>query len=70
MGKDVTIEVPTAHLEMKAHNVEPKGQKSTMHFVPVPDEALAEVLEVLKKYEPQILKFNELLSQAIKEQKS
>lgn len=61
MGKDVLIEVPCAHYEMRAIAPEVETEKATLHFVPVPEEALAEVQEVLKKYQPQLDKFMRLL---------
>jgi len=67
MGKDVIIKVPTARMEFKANKPEDELEWSTMHFIPVPAEALAEVQEVLKKYKPQMDRFNELLKKAIKE---
>ena len=68
MGKDVNVEVPCAHLEFKAHNPEATGERAVIHFIPVPAEALAEVQEVLKKYKPQLDKFNELLAKVAKQQ--
>lgn len=65
MSKDAIIEIPCAHLEMRAVPPEEETEKVTLHFVPVPAEALAEVQEVLKKYQPQMERFNELLSKAI-----
>jgi len=65
MSKDAIIQVPCAHLEMRAVPPEGETEKATLHFVPVPEEALAEVQEVLKKYQPQIDKFTELLNKAI-----
>jgi len=65
MGKDVLIKVPTAHYEMRACAPGVETQEATLHLVPVPAEALAEVQEVLKKYKPQMDRFNELLSKAI-----
>lgn len=72
MGKDVFIDVPCAHYELRAHPPEVKDgkqglfEKATIHLVVVPEEALAEVQEVLKKYQPQVLRFNELLNKVIK----
>lgn len=63
MVKNVTIKVPTARLEMKAKTPKPNGEQATIHLVPVPAEALAEVQEVLKKYQPQLDKFARLLNE-------
>ena len=67
MGKDAIIQVPTAHLEIRGKKPEVQTQEATMHLVPVPKEALAEVQEVLKKYKHQMDRFNELLKKAIKD---
>jgi len=69
MGKDVTIEVPCAHMELRAKPPEEIRERATIHMVAVPSEALAEVQEVLKKYQPQMQKFNELL-QKVAQQKN
>lgn len=61
MSKDVVIKVPCAHYEMRACAPEAVTERATLHFVPVPEEALAEVQEILKKYQPQIDKFMRLL---------
>jgi hypothetical protein len=65
MGKDVLIEVPTAHYELRAHPPEVNEQRVTLHFVVVPEEALAEVQEVLRKYQPQIDKFLSLYKKVL-----
>ena len=65
MVKNVVIKPPPARMVIGAKT--PQGEQATIHFVPVPTEALAEVQEVLKKYQPQMEKFSQLLQQAQKE---
>jgi len=67
MAKDVVVEVPCAHYELRALNPEVETQSATLHLVPVPHEALAEVQEILKKYQPQIDKFFKLLQKQLKD---
>lgn len=66
MSKSVNIDVPCAHYFLSGlpPGVQPT-QNATIHFVAVPSEALAEVQEVLKKYQPEMDKFNELLKKAV-----
>ena len=70
MGKDVTIEAPCAHMVIQGKAPD-DGHKetATIHLVPVPSEALTEVQEILKKYQPQMEKFNEILKKAMESQR-
>jgi len=65
MGKDVFIEAPCAHMELRANPISENQEKATIHFIAVPEEALKEVQEVLKKYGPQVAKFNALFKKAV-----
>lgn len=61
MSKDVNIDVPCAHYELRAHPPTLDEEKITLHAVFVPEAALSEVQEVLKKYQAEFDKFSELL---------
>lgn len=61
MGKDAIVSVPTAELNMTAKGLQSSSEMINIHFVPVPDEALLEVQEVLKKYPSYMAKVNEAL---------
>jgi len=68
MGKDVFIDVPCLKLDLTPHSPEPQPTLK-LHLVPVPEEALAEVQEVLKKYQGELVKFNEAMKKATEAQK-
>lgn len=67
MSKDAIIDVPCLKLDLtpKAPGAEIKlGPELKMHFVPVPEAALAEVQAVLKKYEAEFAEFNAVVKKA------
>jgi hypothetical protein len=62
--KDVNIDVPCAHYEIKPHA--PNQKLITFHLVLVPSDALTEVQEVLKKYQSSFDAFNEAIKKQSK----
>jgi len=69
MGKDVNIEVPCLNLDLTPRV--PEGRPVLkLHLVPVPENALAEVQEVLKKYQPEFEKFNEAMKKVTEARKN
>ena len=63
MSKDAIIDIPCLQLDLTPRELG-EVPKLKLHLIPVPEEALVEVQEVLKKFQPEYDKLNKAFKKA------